>query len=83
MTGFEELGLREDTPRVLAAFLRRGEAAGSPVPTWPSYSRLLCLGGSAAGTADPRSRITGFPTRREGSHTAEAGGPAGGGGRSH
>uniref|UniRef100_A0A2K6PE27 BCL2 like 12 n=1 Tax=Rhinopithecus roxellana TaxID=61622 RepID=A0A2K6PE27_RHIRO len=35
MTGFEELGLRlrEDTLRVLAAFLRRGEAAGSPVPS--------------------------------------------------
>uniref|UniRef100_A0A2K6A229 BCL2 like 12 n=1 Tax=Mandrillus leucophaeus TaxID=9568 RepID=A0A2K6A229_MANLE len=30
---FEELGLREDTLRVLAAFLRRGEAAGSPVPS--------------------------------------------------
>uniref|UniRef100_A0A2I3H657 BCL2 like 12 n=1 Tax=Nomascus leucogenys TaxID=61853 RepID=A0A2I3H657_NOMLE len=35
MTGSEELGLREDTLRVLAAFLRRGEAAGSPVPTPP------------------------------------------------
>ncbi|XP_017737654.1 PREDICTED: bcl-2-like protein 12 isoform X2 [Rhinopithecus bieti] len=33
MAGSEELGLREDTLRVLAAFLRRGEAAGSPVPT--------------------------------------------------
>uniref|UniRef100_A0A2I3HVB8 BCL2 like 12 n=1 Tax=Nomascus leucogenys TaxID=61853 RepID=A0A2I3HVB8_NOMLE len=59
MTGSEELGLREDTLRVLAAFLRRGEAAGSPVPTppgtWPSYSRLLCLGGPAAGTAGPRA----------------------------
>uniref|UniRef100_A0A2K5M6Y5 BCL2 like 12 n=1 Tax=Cercocebus atys TaxID=9531 RepID=A0A2K5M6Y5_CERAT len=32
-SGFEELGLREDTLRVLAAFLRRGEAAGSPVPS--------------------------------------------------
>uniref|UniRef100_A0A2I3LRQ1 BCL2 like 12 n=2 Tax=Cercopithecinae TaxID=9528 RepID=A0A2I3LRQ1_PAPAN len=91
MAGSEELGLREDTLRVLAAFLRRGEAAGSPVPTplRPSYSRLLCLGGSAAGTAGPRAteistpRITGSPTHREGSHTAEAGGPAGGGGRSH
>uniref|UniRef100_G1QZN5 BCL2 like 12 n=1 Tax=Nomascus leucogenys TaxID=61853 RepID=G1QZN5_NOMLE len=35
MAGSEELGLREDTLRVLAAFLRRGEAAGSPVPTPP------------------------------------------------
>ncbi|XP_036689148.1 bcl-2-like protein 12 isoform X2 [Balaenoptera musculus] len=33
--GSEELGLREDTLRVLAAFLRRGEAAGSPIPTPP------------------------------------------------
>nr|XP_044615068.1 bcl-2-like protein 12 isoform X2 [Equus asinus] len=33
MAGSEELGLREDTLRVLAAFLRRGEAAGSLVPT--------------------------------------------------
>uniref|UniRef100_A0A2K6DD58 BCL2 like 12 n=1 Tax=Macaca nemestrina TaxID=9545 RepID=A0A2K6DD58_MACNE len=32
-SSFEELGLREDTLRVLAAFLRRGEAAGSPVPS--------------------------------------------------
>ncbi|XP_012498624.1 PREDICTED: bcl-2-like protein 12 [Propithecus coquereli] len=35
MAGSEELGLRDDTLRVLAAFLRRGEAAGSPVPTPP------------------------------------------------
>ncbi|KAI5257038.1 Bcl-2-Like Protein 12 [Manis pentadactyla] len=35
MAGSEELGLREDTLRVLAAFLRRGEASGSPVPTLP------------------------------------------------
>uniref|UniRef100_A0A2K6DD64 BCL2 like 12 n=1 Tax=Macaca nemestrina TaxID=9545 RepID=A0A2K6DD64_MACNE len=54
-SSFEELGLREDTLRVLAAFLRRGEAAGSPVPTRPSYSRLLCLGDSAAATAGPRA----------------------------
>nr|XP_031314971.1 bcl-2-like protein 12 [Camelus dromedarius] len=37
MAGSEELGLREDTLRVLAAFLRRGEAPGSPIPT-PSRS---------------------------------------------
>ncbi|XP_078215562.1 bcl-2-like protein 12 isoform X3 [Callithrix jacchus] len=36
MAGSEELGLREDTLRVLAAFLRRGETAGSPVATSPS-----------------------------------------------
>uniref|UniRef100_A0A8C3YFK1 BCL2 like 12 n=1 Tax=Catagonus wagneri TaxID=51154 RepID=A0A8C3YFK1_9CETA len=35
MAGSEELGLREDTLRVLAAFLRRGEAAGSPILTPP------------------------------------------------
>ncbi|XP_045628079.1 bcl-2-like protein 12 isoform X2 [Ursus americanus] len=35
MAGSEELGLREDTVRVLAAFFRRGEAAGSPIPTPP------------------------------------------------
>ncbi|XP_078215564.1 bcl-2-like protein 12 isoform X4 [Callithrix jacchus] len=35
MAGSEELGLREDTLRVLAAFLRRGETAGSPVATSP------------------------------------------------
>ncbi|XP_066230116.1 bcl-2-like protein 12 isoform X2 [Saccopteryx leptura] len=35
MAGSEELGLREDTLRVLAAFLQRGEAAGSPIPTSP------------------------------------------------
>ncbi|PNJ41515.1 BCL2L12 isoform 12 [Pongo abelii] len=35
MAGSEELGLREDTLRVLAAFHRHGEAAGSPVPTPP------------------------------------------------
>uniref|UniRef100_A0A2R9BFJ3 BCL2 like 12 n=1 Tax=Pan paniscus TaxID=9597 RepID=A0A2R9BFJ3_PANPA len=35
MAGSEELGLREDTLRVLAAFLRRGETAGSPVPNPP------------------------------------------------
>ncbi|XP_043454473.1 bcl-2-like protein 12 isoform X2 [Prionailurus bengalensis] len=35
MAGSEELGLREDTLRVLAAFFRRGEAAGSPIPTPP------------------------------------------------
>lgn len=38
MAGSEELGLREDTLRVLAAFLRRGEAAGSPIPTPPRSS---------------------------------------------
>ncbi|XP_037372897.1 bcl-2-like protein 12 isoform X1 [Talpa occidentalis] len=31
MAGSEELGLREDTLRVLAAFLRRGEAATGPI----------------------------------------------------
>ncbi|XP_053515694.1 bcl-2-like protein 12 isoform X9 [Artibeus jamaicensis] len=36
MAGSEELGLREDTLRVLAAFLKQGEAAGSPIPTPPS-----------------------------------------------
>ncbi|XP_004646494.1 bcl-2-like protein 12 [Octodon degus] len=35
MAGSEELGLREDTLRVLAAFLRQGEAAGSLPPTPP------------------------------------------------
>ncbi|XP_045148786.1 bcl-2-like protein 12 [Echinops telfairi] len=35
MAGAEELGLREDTMRVLAAFLKQGEAAGSPVTTPP------------------------------------------------
>ncbi|XP_064437671.1 bcl-2-like protein 12 isoform X1 [Mirounga angustirostris] len=35
MAGSEELGLREDTVRVLAAFFRRGEPAGSPIPTPP------------------------------------------------
>ncbi|KAJ1072969.1 hypothetical protein K5549_015112 [Capra hircus] len=35
MAGSEELGLREDMLRVLAAFLRRGEAVGSPIPTPP------------------------------------------------
>ncbi|XP_008251034.1 bcl-2-like protein 12 isoform X1 [Oryctolagus cuniculus] len=35
MAGSEELGLREDTLRVLAAFLRRGEAAEAPSPTPP------------------------------------------------
>ncbi|XP_045387100.1 bcl-2-like protein 12 isoform X2 [Lemur catta] len=35
MAGSEELGLRDDTLKVLAAFLRRGEAAGSPVTTPP------------------------------------------------
>uniref|UniRef100_A0A8C0M249 BCL2 like 12 n=3 Tax=Canis lupus TaxID=9612 RepID=A0A8C0M249_CANLF len=35
MAGSEELGLREDTLRVLAAFFRRGEAAGFPSPTPP------------------------------------------------
>ncbi|XP_064437672.1 bcl-2-like protein 12 isoform X3 [Mirounga angustirostris] len=63
MAGSEELGLREDTVRVLAAFFRRGEPAGSPIPTPP--------------------RVTGSPTHREGSPTAEAGGLAGGRGRSH
>ncbi|XP_060030677.1 LOW QUALITY PROTEIN: bcl-2-like protein 12 [Erinaceus europaeus] len=33
MAGSEELDLREDTPRVLAAFLRRGEAGGPPLAT--------------------------------------------------
>ncbi|XP_007941207.1 bcl-2-like protein 12 [Orycteropus afer afer] len=36
MAGSEELGLREDTLRVLAAFLRRSEAAGSPITIPPS-----------------------------------------------
>ncbi|XP_036204831.1 bcl-2-like protein 12 [Myotis myotis] len=35
MAGSEELGLRKGTLRVLAAFLKRGEAAGSPIPTTP------------------------------------------------
>ncbi|XP_017444853.1 bcl-2-like protein 12 isoform X3 [Rattus norvegicus] len=35
MAGSEELGLQEDTLKVLTAFLRRGETAGSPVPTPP------------------------------------------------
>uniref|UniRef100_A0A286XVE8 BCL2 like 12 n=1 Tax=Cavia porcellus TaxID=10141 RepID=A0A286XVE8_CAVPO len=35
MAGSEELELREDTLRVLAAFLRRGEAAGSLTPCPP------------------------------------------------
>ncbi|XP_062946899.1 bcl-2-like protein 12 isoform X1 [Cynocephalus volans] len=35
MAGSQELGLREDTLKVLAAFLRRGEATGSPVPNSP------------------------------------------------
>ncbi|XP_035924121.1 bcl-2-like protein 12 isoform X1 [Halichoerus grypus] len=35
MAGSEELDLREDTVRVLAAFFRRGEPAGSPIPTPP------------------------------------------------
>ncbi|XP_059521387.1 bcl-2-like protein 12 isoform X4 [Myotis daubentonii] len=92
MAGSEELGLREDTLRVLAAFLNRGEAAGSPIPAppRPSDSRLLCPRGPAAGTAGPRAteiptepRVTGSPTHREGSPAAEAGGPPGGGGRSH
>ncbi|XP_014305327.1 bcl-2-like protein 12 isoform X2 [Myotis lucifugus] len=92
MAGSEELGLREDTLRVLAAFLKRGEAAGSPIPTppRPSDSRLLCPRGPAAGTAGPRAteipaepRVTGSPTHRKGSPAAEAGGLAGGGGRSH
>uniref|UniRef100_A0A2K5RVY4 BCL2 like 12 n=1 Tax=Cebus imitator TaxID=2715852 RepID=A0A2K5RVY4_CEBIM len=69
MAGSEELGLREDTLRVLAAFLRRGETAGSPVATPPRspapeeptdfLSRLrrclLCsLGRGAAPTQSPR-----------------------------
>ncbi|XP_049642180.1 bcl-2-like protein 12 [Suncus etruscus] len=33
MARSEDLGLREDTLKVLAAFLQRGEAAGGPVPT--------------------------------------------------
>ncbi|KAM6223035.1 bcl-2-like protein 12 isoform 3-T3 [Rhynchocyon petersi] len=33
MAGSEELGLREDTLRVLAAFLKRGETVGSPDTT--------------------------------------------------
>ncbi|XP_075392979.1 bcl-2-like protein 12 [Tenrec ecaudatus] len=35
MAGSEELGLREDTMRVLEAFLKKGEAAGAPVITPP------------------------------------------------
>uniref|UniRef100_A0A8D1DK88 BCL2 like 12 n=1 Tax=Sus scrofa TaxID=9823 RepID=A0A8D1DK88_PIG len=91
MAGSEELALREDTLKVLAAFLRRDEAAGSSIlsPPRPSYSRLLRPGGPEAGTAGPRAteiptpRITGSPTHRKGSPAAEAGGLAGGGGRSH
>ncbi|XP_053515691.1 bcl-2-like protein 12 isoform X6 [Artibeus jamaicensis] len=92
MAGSEELGLREDTLRVLAAFLKQGEAAGSPIPTppRPSHSRLLCPGGPAAGRAGPRAaeiptkpRVTGCPSHREGSPATEAGGLAGRGGRSH
>lgn len=33
MARSEDLGLREDTLKVLAAFLQRGEAAGGSVPT--------------------------------------------------
>uniref|UniRef100_A0A452ENM9 BCL2 like 12 n=1 Tax=Capra hircus TaxID=9925 RepID=A0A452ENM9_CAPHI len=64
MAGSEELGLREDMLRVLAAFLRRGEAVGSPIPTppRPCYPRFLCPGGPAAGTAGPRA--TEIPTYR-------------------
>uniref|UniRef100_A0A4W2E6S3 BCL2 like 12 n=1 Tax=Bos indicus x Bos taurus TaxID=30522 RepID=A0A4W2E6S3_BOBOX len=91
MAGSEELGLREDTLRVLAAFLRRGEAVGSPIPTppRPCYPRFLCPGGPAAGTAGarateiPTSRITGSRTHREGSPAAKTGRLAGRGGRSH
>uniref|UniRef100_A0A8D2JQB9 BCL2 like 12 n=1 Tax=Sciurus vulgaris TaxID=55149 RepID=A0A8D2JQB9_SCIVU len=92
MAGSEELGLREDTLRVLAAFLRRGEAAEPPVPTpsRSSDSRLLCPGGPAAGTAGPRAteispkpRVTGSATHREGSPAAKAGDLAGRRGRSH
>ncbi|XP_039321331.2 bcl-2-like protein 12 isoform X1 [Saimiri boliviensis] len=69
MAGSEELGLREDTLRVLAAFLRRGETAGSPVATPPRspapeeptdfLSRLrrclpCSLGRGAAPTQSPR-----------------------------
>ncbi|XP_023591921.1 bcl-2-like protein 12 isoform X1 [Trichechus manatus latirostris] len=35
MAGSEELGLQEDTLRVLAAFIRRGQATGSSVTTPP------------------------------------------------
>lgn len=35
MAGSEELGLREDTLKVLAAFLRRGDTARSPIPIPP------------------------------------------------
>ncbi|KAM4825076.1 bcl-2-like protein 12 isoform 2-T4 [Thomomys bottae] len=35
MAGSEELGLREDTLKVLAAFLKRGDTAGSPLATPP------------------------------------------------
>lgn len=35
MAGSEDLGLREDTLRVLAAFLRRGDTARSPIPNPP------------------------------------------------
>uniref|UniRef100_A0A8C5KRV4 BCL2 like 12 n=1 Tax=Jaculus jaculus TaxID=51337 RepID=A0A8C5KRV4_JACJA len=35
MAGSEDLELREDTLRVLAAFLKQGEAAGSLIPTPP------------------------------------------------
>lgn len=35
MAGSEELALREDTLKVLAAFLRRDEAAGSPILSPP------------------------------------------------
>lgn len=33
MARSEDLGLREDTLKVLAAFLQRGEATGGSVPT--------------------------------------------------
>ncbi|XP_076987234.1 bcl-2-like protein 12 isoform X2 [Tamandua tetradactyla] len=35
MAGSEELGLRDDTLRVLAAFLKQGEVSGSPVTAAP------------------------------------------------
>uniref|UniRef100_A0A5F9C763 BCL2 like 12 n=1 Tax=Oryctolagus cuniculus TaxID=9986 RepID=A0A5F9C763_RABIT len=92
MAGSEELGLREDTLRVLAAFLRRGEAAEAPSPTppRPSSCRLLHPGGAAAGGAGPgaaespaQPRAAGPPSHGEGGRAAPAGGPAGGGGGSH
>ncbi|KAM5236652.1 bcl-2-like protein 12 isoform 2-T2 [Ctenodactylus gundi] len=75
MAGSEELGLREDTLKVLAAFLRRGEAAGplgpalprSPAQVQPTdfLSRLRrCLPCPLGqGAAPPDSRPCSLPLR--------------------